>query len=253
MPATSSACRSRPTGRSAAAARAAPAWRRATRISSPACSSPTPIRRCCSSRRAGQVYKEKVWRLPLAAPQAARQGAGQHAAARAGRAHHHHHAAARGRGVLGQARRDVRHVARHRSAQQALRFRPGEPRRQDRHEARRGRATSSTCRSAPRHDDVLLTTARGQCIRFPVDRRPGLQGPRFHGRARHQPGRRRPRHLDGDPAPHRRHREERAAISRCAARSRASRRRARSRGRDEAEEEARRDAEAALAWSAMPR
>ena len=33
----------------AAAARAAPAWRRGTRISSPACSSPPPMRRCCSS------------------------------------------------------------------------------------------------------------------------------------------------------------------------------------------------------------
>ncbi len=70
----------------------------------------------------------------------ARQGAGQPAAARAGRAHHHHHAAARGRGDLGIARRDVRHHARHGPAQQALRLRPGQPRRQDRHAARRGRA-----------------------------------------------------------------------------------------------------------------
>ena len=44
----------------------------------------------------GQVYKEKVWRLPVAAPNGARQGADQHPAAGAGRAHHHHHAAARG-------------------------------------------------------------------------------------------------------------------------------------------------------------
>ncbi len=42
----------------------------------------------------GQVYKEKVWRLPLAAPQGARQGADQHPAAGAGRTHHHHHAVA---------------------------------------------------------------------------------------------------------------------------------------------------------------
>ena len=41
--------------------------------------------------------------------QGARQGARQHAAAGARRAHHHDHAAARGRGGLGQARRDVRH------------------------------------------------------------------------------------------------------------------------------------------------
>ena len=38
----------------------------------------------------------------------ARQGADQHPAARAGRAHHHRHAAARGREDLGPARRDVR-------------------------------------------------------------------------------------------------------------------------------------------------
>ena len=44
----------------------------------------------------GQVYKEKVWRLPVAAPNAPRQGDDQHPAAGAGRTHHHHHAAARG-------------------------------------------------------------------------------------------------------------------------------------------------------------
>ncbi len=44
----------------------------------------------------GQVYKEKVWRLPMAARQRARQGADQHPAARAGRTHHHHHAATGG-------------------------------------------------------------------------------------------------------------------------------------------------------------
>ena len=49
MAATSSACRSRPIAPSAAAARAAPAWRRARRISSAASSSPIPTRRCCSS------------------------------------------------------------------------------------------------------------------------------------------------------------------------------------------------------------
>ena len=50
--ATSSACRSRPIAPSAAVARAAPAWRRARKISSPASSSPTRIRRFCSSPRA---------------------------------------------------------------------------------------------------------------------------------------------------------------------------------------------------------
>ena len=50
-------------------------------------------------------------------------------------------------------------------------------------------------------DDVLLTTALGQCIRFPVAGRARLQGPRFDRRARHPARRGRPRHLDGDPAP----------------------------------------------------
>ena len=96
----------------------------------------------------GQAYKEKVWRLPLTAAERPRQGARQHAAAAAERAHHHHHAAARGRGLLGDPRRDVRDRERQRAAQQAVRLRPGQPRRQDRHEARRGRRRSSTCRSA---------------------------------------------------------------------------------------------------------
>ena len=95
------------------------------------------------------------------------QGAGEHAADRAGRAHHHHHAAARGRGVLGQARRDVRHIARHGSPQQAVGFRPGESRRQDRHEAGCGRAIVDV-QICTEDDDVLLTTANGQCIRFAV-------------------------------------------------------------------------------------
>ncbi|MGC4077438.1 MAG: DNA gyrase C-terminal beta-propeller domain-containing protein [Rubrivivax sp.] len=43
---------------------------------------------------AGQVYKEKVWRLPVGDAAGARQGAGQHAAARRRRAHHLDHAAA---------------------------------------------------------------------------------------------------------------------------------------------------------------
>ena len=55
-------------------------------------------------------------------PAGARQGADQHPAARAGRDDQHHHAAARGRGDLGQARRDVRDHARHGAAQQAVGF-----------------------------------------------------------------------------------------------------------------------------------
>jgi DNA gyrase subunit A len=88
----------------------------------------------------GQAYKEKVWRLPLRRSERPRQGAGQHAAPPGGRAHHHHHASAGGRGLLGEARRDVRHRQRGRAAQQAVGLRPGEPQRQDRDEARRGRS-----------------------------------------------------------------------------------------------------------------
>ena len=65
-PATSSGCRCRPTGPSAAAARAVRACRPATRISSSplfVASTHTPVL-FFSSR--GQVYKEKVWRLPMA-------------------------------------------------------------------------------------------------------------------------------------------------------------------------------------------
>ncbi len=44
----------------------------------------------------GQVYKEKVWRSAGGGAEFSRQGADQHPAAGAGRAHHHHHAAAGG-------------------------------------------------------------------------------------------------------------------------------------------------------------
>ena len=88
----------------------------------------------------GQVYKEKVWRLPLAAPQARGKALVNLLPLEHGRAHHHHHGPAGGRGKLGGARRDVRDDARHGPAQQAQRLRAGEPRRQDRHAARRRRA-----------------------------------------------------------------------------------------------------------------
>ena len=68
-------------------------------------------------------------------------------------------------------------------------------------------------------DDVLLTTARGQCIRFPVSRRARLQGPRLRwacaasGWTRSDT-----RDLDGDHPPCRGRRPTSARpISRCAA------------------------------------
>ena len=87
----------------------------------------------------GRVYKEKVWRLPQAAPQARGKALINILPLEQGETHHHHHAAARGREDLGQARRDVRDHARHRAAQQALRLRRRAPLRHDRDEARRGR------------------------------------------------------------------------------------------------------------------
>ena len=197
-PATSSACRSRPIARKGAAARAAGhadargGFRR------------QPVRRlhasrrCCSSLRAGQVYKEKVWRLPLAAPQA------------------------RGKALVnllpleqderittimplpedeeswealdvmfattrGTVRRnklsDFAQV--NRAGKIAMRLDEGE--------------RIVDVQICSDKDDVLLTTARGQCIRFCRRRRARLQGPRFDGRARHRAGRGRQRDLAGDP------------------------------------------------------
>ena len=56
----------------------------------------------------GRVYKLKVWRLPLAAPQARGKALINILPLQQGETHHHHHAAARGRDDLGQSRRDVR-------------------------------------------------------------------------------------------------------------------------------------------------
>ena len=136
----------------------------------------------------GQVYKEKVWRLPLAAPQARGKALVNMLPLEAGRAHHHDHAAARGRGELGEARRDVRDHARHGQAQQALRLRAGQSRRQDRDEARRGRGHR-------RRADLLGEGRRaaddGARPVHPLRgrRRARVQGPRFDGRARRHAGR----------------------------------------------------------------
>ena len=51
----------------------------------------------------GQVYKLKVWRLPLAAPQGRGKALINLLPLDAGRTHHLNHAAARGRGGMGVA------------------------------------------------------------------------------------------------------------------------------------------------------
>ena len=133
-----------------------------------------------------------------------RQGADQHAAAAGGRAHHHDHAAARGRGLLGDARRDVRDargnvrrnklsdfVQVNRNGKIAMKLDEGD-----------AIVDVQICSEG---DDVLLTTAEGPVHPLPGARGARLQGPRLDRRARHQPRQGRPRHLDGDPAPRRGH------------------------------------------------
>ena len=126
-------------GAAAAAARAARAWRRGTRISSPGCSSPTPTRRCCSSPRSGQVYKLKVWRLPLAEPQGSGKALINLLPLEPGE---------RITSIMplpedeaDWEKLDIMFAttARQRAPQHARRLRRGQPERQDRHEARRGR------------------------------------------------------------------------------------------------------------------
>jgi DNA gyrase subunit A len=117
----------------------------------------------------GIVYKEKVWRLPIGTPQSRRQGADQHAASGKGRADHFDHAAARRRGQLGRSRRDVRDHAARSGATSSVDFvqvnRNGKiaMKLDDEGDAI---LNVETCNE---FDDVLLTTALGQCIRFRVD------------------------------------------------------------------------------------
>ena len=151
----------------------------------------------------GQVYKEKVWRLPLAAPQARGKALINILPLGAGRAHHHRHAAARGREELGRARRDVRHDARHGAAQQAVRLHGCPPFRHHCHEARRRRGNrrradlQRTGRRAADH-------GRGPMHPFPGDRGARVQRTHLHGRARHRARKERHRHLPFHPAPRRR-------------------------------------------------
>ena len=99
----------------------------------------------------GMAYKQKVWRLPLGAPSAQGQGAGQHPAAAGGRADHLGDAAAGERGRAREAQHPVRHAIGRRAPEHADGLRAGEPHRQDRDEAGVRRAMrSSTCSCARR-------------------------------------------------------------------------------------------------------
>ena len=98
----------------------------------------------------GMAYKLKVWRLPLAPPQARGKALVNILPAAAGRAHHLDHAAAGGRVDLGELSNHVRHHRRQCPPQRAQRLRAGQPQRQDRDEAWRRRARRlPTSHSAP--------------------------------------------------------------------------------------------------------
>ncbi len=132
---------------------------------------------------AGQVYKEKVWRLPLAAPQARGKALVNLLPLEQGERITTIMPLPEDEATWEVARRHVRHHARHRQAQQAHRLRPGQPLRQDRHAARRGRADR-------RRADLLRQGRRAADDRArPVHplrrrRRARVQGPRLDGRAR---------------------------------------------------------------------
>ena len=126
----------------------------------------------------GQVYKEKVWRLPLAAPQARGKALINMLPLEAGE---------RITTIMplpeDEADWDTLDVmfatsSGHGPAQQAVRLRRREPRRQDRHEARRGRPHRRRRRSAREDDDVLLTTAQRPVHPLPGAGCARLQGPR---------------------------------------------------------------------------
>ena len=177
----------------------------------------------------GRVYKEKVWRLPQAAPQARGKALINILPLEQGETITTIMPLPEDESDLGQARRDVRHHARHGAAQQAVRFRRRAPLRHHRHEARRGRGASSTCRSAPRRTTCCSPPRGGQCIRFAVDRRARVPGPHLDGRARHHARRRRQGDLAVDPAPCRGHRRRARGLSQARQRGAARRRTARPR------------------------
>ena len=201
MPATSSACRSRPTARSAAAGAAAPAWRRATRISCRqvfVVNTHTPVL-FFSSR--GMVYKLKVYRLPLGTPQARGKPMVQSAAAAA---------RARRSPPSCRCREDEA-----KWAEPAVMFATstGNVRRNALSDFTNIKANGkiamkleegerliavATCTEA---DDVLLATRNGKCIRFAVERRARVHRPHLDRRARHQARRERRGDLDVDAAP----------------------------------------------------
>ena len=186
----------------------------------------------------GRVYKEKVWRLPQAAPQARGKALINILPLDAGRAHHHHHAAARGREHLGRARRDVRDHAR----------------------ARCGATSSPISSTCGRSGIIAMKLDDGEAIvdvqictetrrraahrrRRPMhplcgDRRARVPGPHLDGRARHRACGRRQGDLACHPAPRRCKRRGARRVSQARERGAARNYRPRPRRRREEAEEA---------------
>jgi DNA gyrase subunit A len=148
----------------------------------------------------GQVYKEKVWRLPQAAPQARGKALINILPLEQGENITTIMPLPEDESDLGQARRDVRHHARHGPAQQAVGFRRCAALRHHRHEARRGRRHR---RRADLHRERRRVADLGRGAVHPLrrQRRSRVHGPHVDGRARHQPGGRRQGDLAVDPAP----------------------------------------------------
>ncbi len=133
----------------------------------------------------GQVYKEKVWRLPLAAPNSRGKFLNNMLPLEKNERITTIMPLPGGRGQLGDAGRHVRDRVGQCPPQQALRLRQRQPRRQDRDEARRGR---SHRRRADLHRGRRRAADHRQRPVHPLRGAGGarLQGPRFHRRARHQ-------------------------------------------------------------------
>ena len=194
----------RPIGRSVAAARAAPAWRPATRISSRACSSPRPISRCCSSPRPGRCTRKRSGVCRSRRPRrAARRWS---TCCRSSRANASPPSCrcprtrrprdsydvmfATTRGTVRRNKlSDFAQVDR--AGKIAMRIDEGE--------------RIVDVQICSDKQDVLLTTARGQCIRFAVGDVRVFKGRELDGRARNRARRGRSRHFARHPRRFRRH------------------------------------------------
>ena len=131
----------------------------------------------------GRVYKVKVWRLPIAAPQARGKSLVNILPLEQGELITTIMPLPEDEKHLGQSRRDVRDHRRHRPAQQAVRFRRRAPFRHHRHEARGG---GSDRRRADLHRDERRAAHRRRWTVHSLrgHRRAGVPGPHLDGGTR---------------------------------------------------------------------